>query len=83
VAGQGPRRFALLEQAGRRLARIDRGQARAARQRLDEVTRPETLAHTGDTPLPRTATCTATNLVHRPGGPQRPIVLDGVDLRHA
>ena len=41
---------------------------------------PETLTHTGDTPLPRRAALTATNLVHRPGGPDHPIVLDGIDL---
>ncbi|MDA0171386.1 thiol reductant ABC exporter subunit CydD [Solirubrobacter taibaiensis] len=143
VAGQGPQRLQQLEQASDKLARIDRGQARAAalgatattltagitlaavlqiattsdlatvwlgalvlltlgafeapaalpeaalrligvraaKQRLDEVTSgPETLAHTGDTPLPRHATLTATNLVHRPGGPGHPIVLDGIDL---
>ncbi len=67
---------AALPEAALRLIGV-----RAAKQRLDEVTQgPETLAHTGDTPLPHHAALTATNLVHRPGGPDHPIVLDGIDL---
>ncbi|RKQ91838.1 ATP-binding cassette subfamily C protein CydCD [Solirubrobacter pauli] len=144
VAGQGAARLLALTDASRRLARIDRGQARAAafgavttqlaagatlagviavgtasdlatvwlgalvlltlgafeapaalpeaalrligvraaKDRLAAATSgPERLARgqqTGE--LPRVAALTATGIVHRPGGPGAPVVLDGVDL---
>ncbi|MDA0184177.1 thiol reductant ABC exporter subunit CydD, partial [Solirubrobacter phytolaccae] len=143
VAGQGPNRLQALTDASRTLARVDRGQARAAafgavtttlaagatltgvlaigtqsdlatvwlgalalltlgafeapaalpeaalrfigvraaRERLAAATAgPPQLQRAGTEPLPRRATLTATGLVHRPGGPGAPIVLDGVDL---
>ena len=143
VAGQGPRRLHALRAASRRLARIDRGQARAAafgatatslaagltlagviavahgqittvwlgalvllavgafeapaalpeaalrfigvraaRERLAAATAgpPQLRTATKGAPLPRHATLTATHLVHRPGGPGAPVVLNGVDL---
>lgn len=152
VAGQGATRLLALTDASRRLARIDRGQARAAafgavttqlaagatlagviavgtasdlatvwlgalvlltlgafeapaalpeaalrligvraaKDRLAAATAgPERLARRGaaanrrgDAPvgLPGRAALTATGIVHRPGGPGAPIVLDGVDV---
>ncbi|MDA0142014.1 thiol reductant ABC exporter subunit CydD, partial [Solirubrobacter deserti] len=140
VAGQGPRRLQALTEQSRRLARIERGQARAAafgatastlaagatlaavlsvgaasdlatvwlgalalltvgafetpaalpeaalrligvraaRERLDTATQgPPQLTESGDQPLPRDATLTATNITHSYGGPN---VLTGLDL---
>jgi ABC-type multidrug transport system fused ATPase/permease subunit len=66
---------AALPEAALRLIGV-----RAARERLEEATSgPERLTRSGGTTLPRGA-LTARGLVHRPGGPGTPVVLDHVDL---
>ncbi|WP_051471396.1 thiol reductant ABC exporter subunit CydC [Patulibacter minatonensis] len=67
-----------LPEAAMRWLGVDR-----ARRRLDAgVAGPATLTEpAGPRPLPPTAALVADGLVHRPGGPGTPVVLDGVDLR--